>query len=384
MLKLNHLIVFVIVILIFSCNNKDAGNSINKVVELNIKTAELIEMEDIIENVRCIKLENISPAFFNDCWKIRLYDKYIYIYSLTDFAVYIFSKDGKYLNKLNTSSKGSLTMPVDILLNKSKNELWVINDRRTLNFYSLDGSKYLGNIELPFETTAISCYDDDKFLLYDGNFNAEIPGYIVLTKLIAGSKPVFFAKKNKEKKFISYIPPTLFTKTKHNIIYTLLPLNDTIYISNPDLDETFKPLYYLNFEDDFLNEEKWPVRGYTDKEYAEMMKSAKYIYSINSFYSANDKIFFKTKGKDSLYFMINTITNQLFTFNKLIDDLHTRTPATSIQGSLGNDIFFIFDAKYLINHYKQKGIKTSYPEIEKTVKNLSENDNKVIFICTVK
>jgi len=356
----------------------------NKVVELNVKTAESIEMKDIISNVRCVKLENNNNALFNDCWKIRLYNNYIYIYSLTDFAVYIFSDKGEYVNTLEAGCKGNLTMPIDIMINEKSSELWVINERNTIKRYSPDGKTYLGEIELPFQVSAIAYYSNEKFLLYDGNFNKEVKGYITLTGFEQKSQRYVYAIKNSDKKFNSYIPATLFTHASNNIIYTLLPNNDTIYLSDIKRGKNFKPLYYLNFGGDFLNESQWPDNGFNDREYAEMMNSGKYIYGINSFYSANNKIFFRTQGRYSKYFMINTKTHQLFNFNNLIDDLSTKTPATSIQGSAGNDIFFIFDSDYLISHYQKRGMKSEYPQIEELLKSLGKENHKVVFFCTVK
>ncbi|MFP4022929.1 MAG: 6-bladed beta-propeller [Thiohalospira sp.] len=356
----------------------------DELVKLNVKTAELIEMKDIISNVRCVKLENNNNALFNDCWKIRLHNNYIYIYSLTDFAVYIFSDKGEYVNTLEAGCKGNLTMPTDIMINKKSSELWVINERKTIKRYSPNGKIYLGELELPFQVSAIAYYSNEKFLLYDGNFNKEVEGYITLTGFGQKYQKNVYAKKSSDKNFNSYIPATLFTNTSSNIIYTLLPNNDTIYVSDIKREENFKPLYYLNFGGDFLDESKWPDDGFTDREYAEMMNSGKYIYGINSFYSANNKIFFRTQGRYSKYFMINTKTHQLFNFNNLIDDLSTKTSATSIQGSAGNDIFFIFNSDYLISHYQKRGMKSEYPQIEELLKSLGKDDHKVVFICTVK
>ena len=367
-----------------SCTKSSKTKQNSNLITIDMHKAKSIDINNIIKCIKCIKLENLPNATFRDCWKIRMYDKFIYIYSLSDFAVFIFSNQGKYITTLDSKCDGEITFPVDIFINKQENELWLINEKTTIKKYTLSGDKYLGDIELPYKTTAMSRYSKNEFLLYDGNCNKDISGYIGISTLLRDKEINFFATKNTPELYDGYILPSLFAPNNKGNIYTILPNNDTIFISKNKSNDYFSPLFYLDFHGDFLNDANWPKNGFSDKTYAEMMMSKKYIYNISSFYFAANKLFFKTQGKYSDYFMIDTKLNTIHKFDRLIDDLQTRTPATSIQGSSNNELYFIFDANHLISHYKNKKLKSKYSNINNLLGNLNKNDNKVIFICTLK
>lgn len=372
---------YILLLLNISCNQNEYKTE-GQLNNINLYDAKCIQFINIIEDIQLIKLENKKGAFFNDCWKIRMYKDYIYIYSLSDFGVYIFDKNGKFINRLVGYQSEHLTMPTEIEINKSQNELWIINDRRTVNRYDLQGKSLKGVIKLPFETASLINYSKNQYLLYDGNFNRNVPGYIGLTSLNANSNVQYFATKNQNLKFDSYIPATLFTKDNSDRIFTLLPHNDTIYISEPRKNLAFRPYIHLDFNGNLLNHSNWPEEGFTDKSYAKMIQSKKYVYNIHSFYYASSKLFFKTQGKQSKYFFIDIQSKQLYSFTQLVDNLNPKTPASSIQGSKGNRIFFIFEAKDLIDHYKNTS--SNYPKIVNFIKSLNKNDNKVILICSIK
>ena len=375
-------LLLLIVVCFASCAEKAPIET--TVTSLDIIDAQPIDFADIVEEVTCIPLDYSPESFFSDCWKIRCYQEYIYLYSLSDFAVYIFNTQGHFVKKIDAS--GKLATPSDIYINERRQELWVLDYRNYLNRYTLTG-ELIEHQELPFAAVTMEHYSHKEFLFYDGYFDRENSSLLFLSDVAtAKNKKGLIAKS--EKNIPPVIPATLFTRdTETDAIYMLLKLNDTIYISEPKSKTLMRPLYHLETKGTMLTEDSYPADGFTDREYAEFRKSNQHIVSVNSFYFASGKLFFKLEGKYAYYVMIDTRTNQVSKFGRLFDGLHTHTPATSIQGTTGNELLFLFNTSHLLAHYALHNTTSIYPSINQTLDELTQSnqtDGYVIIRAKIK
>ncbi len=377
----------IILFILSGCFLQDRSKKTINLESIEIYKAKEIHFQDLLKGVTCIELGKNTNTCISDSWKIDVYKNYIYIYSLTSLDILIFDKKGKYTNTIDAQSKGKVEYPVDLYINKKSQELWVIDKRSIIKRYSLSGEEYLGNIPLTYQTVAFEQLTDSIFIIYDGNFDKNIPWHIAITSVTKNSKTSFYIHKDNSKKTNCYIPATLFAADeKNSVIYTKLPLNDTIYISNYSNNLFLEPFLQLNFKGKYLDLNKWPKKGFTDRSYAEMLKSGKYITRISSFSFASSKLFFRTKkGEEKMYYALDIESKSIVKFKKLFDELETETPATSIQGSGENSLYFIFDAKSLLEHYKSTQKKSEFEVINKLLKRLNSTDNhSVLIVCTLK
>jgi hypothetical protein len=367
------------------CSNANLHDNKVAIASIDVNSAKPIDFDDMVDSLTCIKTESVPDAMFNDCWKIRIYNDNIYLYSLTDLSVQILNKSGKYIATINSQSEGKVMYPSDIIINKKEQELWIIDKMQIIKRYNLSGNRYIGSYNLPFKAVAIANFDNNSFLFFDGGFDKKSNKKIALYSPFQNSNPIFFANKNERKIINSKIPATLFADAQDGSTYTLLPKNDTIYYSASKSNGIlFKPRFHLDFNENYLTENQWPDEGFSDKAFAEIINSKKYIFNIRSFYYASNKIFFETQGKENLYYALDTKSNQIVKFDRLFDDIRTTTSATSIQGSSGKNLYFIFDADEILKHYQKRNLQSKYSAITRLLKDIKSENKNIIVICTLK
>ena len=142
-------IFFISLLFHFCCCNTNNEKHKNDFISLRMNTAVQIDFDEFVENVNCITLENLPDAYMTDCWKIIKYKDFFYLYSLSDFAVCIFDKEGKFIKRINGKGPGAVETPCDIFIDKNKDQLRIIESRRFIHKYSLEGS-FITKKELPF------------------------------------------------------------------------------------------------------------------------------------------------------------------------------------------------------------------------------------------
>ena len=82
----------------------------------------------------------------------------------------------------------------------------------------------------------------------------------------------------------------------------------------------------------------------------QIITQRQYIYSHYSFYEASDKLFFKLKGKQENFCMIDRKTNALYRFDRLFDNFQS-IHINPFIGSEGGKLYVLARESELMEHY---------------------------------
>ena len=154
------------------CCCSDSKQAKNRIASLNMNDASEINFDNLVEDVNCTIIESLPNAYMVDCWKIIKHEDFFYLYSLSDFAVCIFEKDGRFIKRIDGEGKGKIETPCDIYIDNTQEQLWIVESRHFINKYTLQGD-FITRVELPFYAVKITQTDNKSFLFYDGGFDRE-------------------------------------------------------------------------------------------------------------------------------------------------------------------------------------------------------------------
>lgn len=352
------------------------------VFSVEMVTPTLIDFNELVDEVSWIMLENNLNGYLRDCWKIIQHKDYYYLYSLTDFAVCIFDKNGKFIKRIDGSiGKGSIETPCDIFIDEKNDQLWILESRHFIYKYTLSG-EFINQEKLPFEAVKISSINDN-FLFYNGGFDKKYPYYIRLTTsdytTLQG-----FVKKPKNINEMN-IPVSLFTYDKNkNAVFALLPHNDTIYLGESSKGGYVSPFLHLNFGGDLLTFSDYPSQGFSDKEMAKIIVNKEKIHSITGFNFASGLLFMKSSGKDNSYRTIDIANRVGYKFNSILDNISALSVVTAIQGSTGTSLLISLPAKSLLDEYALHDNQTRYQSIKELLNTIEPTDNRVLIELVIK
>ncbi len=347
--------------LLYACSYPKEQTGSISVPTINMNDHTSLIFADWIEDISCVVL---SDNYYLENWKVLCYLNYIYVYSLSDFSVFVYTDTGKLLKKIDNRGKNKLVFPTDIYIDTLKNELLILDDHKYLNQYSLKG-EFIRRRILPFTAVSMCMPDETHFLFYDGRLETKSPFNILISLQDSLSIQKAVIYRDTKKHINGKIPHNTFTlEPKNKITYCLFPNNDTIYTYNPKIN-TVEAYCRLDFAGDLLVEEMFPAKGFSDQEFASLMQKKQYIFTINGFYQACGHLFFKLEGKRNHYCMLDLRTNKLSTFDSVFDGL-----CSDIVGGDGEQLYFTFRRKDLIEQYTEK--KPSYKCLAEL---LSKDDN---------
>lgn len=372
---------FFICCLFFSCG-KQVAKQESSILSVNVSDFQLIDPISLIDSVNCIPLETTSNSYFSDCWRIREYKDYYYIHSFSDFSVFIFRKSGQFIKRIDNRGKGKIQSPATLFVNTQKDELWILDERRFICRYSLQGD-FIDKQPLSFPAVDMIDLDNNRFLFYTNAFDQKQPHSFILSSADSLNEQARFQLTSKvTADHTASYHATLFTKGEtDNTLYTLLNANDTIYSYNR-LTKRLQPYMHLDFNNELLTADKYPKEGFSFSKMEELIENKAYIFSIHSFYWAADKLFFRLTGKQTQYGVLDLKKKKQYTFPILFDDLEPTTLGSSIVGSRGNTFFFVFDSGYLKEHYKER--KCSYKSIEQALKSVGDKNQQILFEVHIK
>lgn len=361
------------------CCCSDSKQAKNRIASLNMNDASEINFDNLVEDVNCTIIESLPNAYMVDCWKIIKHEDFFYLYSLSDFAVCIFEKDGRFIKRIDGEGKGKIETPCDIYIDNTQEQLWIVESRHFINKYTLQGD-FITRVELPFYAVKITQTDNKSFLFYDGGFDRESGFFVRQTSTNYITKKTFVEKKNQQHRSI---PVSLFTNDYSNkTAYSLLPHIDTIYISNKN--KTFIPYFHLNFNNNLLTFEVFPKNGFNDKEKAAIINQKKLIHDIRGFNYASGLLFMQLYGKDNSFRAVDLNTKAVYKFNSLIDGISIRSDATTIQGSTDSELLVSIPAKDFFNEYKRKNNQTRYESVKKILDNSKDVTNRIVLAIKIK
>ncbi len=361
------------------CGMNNEETSLN---EIDIRKANEIEFNDLVDDITSFSLDGDNPeGFFISCDKIIHYSNRIYIYSLSDFAVFIYSDSGQFIKRIDNRSTGKAETPTDILIEEDRNLLLVADSRNRLLYFTLDG-EFIEEKKLEKRTVSFVHLSGNRYLAYDGRFEKSFSNYISIYNQSTGEMENRFVRKLENKKLNKKYSSSLFSKNNaRGEIYVLPPYSSTIYISDTIDGTTFRPYLSINTGGDFLSEDKFPDKGFSEKEYADIMHSKKQIYSITDFKSTSDRIFFKLHGKDSNYYSVNLNNHEVSRFPFLYDGLESFS-STQIQGSSDECLIALYTKESVMKYVEKQ--PNANPQISECLKKADSNDKWILFFFKIK
>lgn len=361
------------------CGMNNEETSLN---EIDIRKANEIEFNDLVDDITSFSLDGDNPeGFFISCDKIIYYSNRIYIYSLSDFAVFIYSDSGQFIKRIDNRSKGKVETPTDILIDEDRNLLLIANSRSQLLYFTLNG-EFIEEKKLEKKAVSFVHLSGDRYLAYDGRMEKSFSNYISIYNQSTGEMENRFVRKLENKKLNEKYSSSLFSRNNaRGEIYVLPPYSSTIYISDTIDGTTFRPYLSINTGGDFLSEDKYPDKGFSFKEFADIMHSKKQIYSITDFKSTSNQIFFKLNGKDSHYYSVNLNNHEVSRFPFLYDGLESFS-STRIQGSSDKCLIALYTKESVMKYVDKQ--PNANPRISECLKKADSNDKWILFFFKIK
>ena len=355
-------------ILLFSCNRNEKKELVKTV---DMKSITEGKFDDYVDDIDCFPLKKSEYPFF-DCWKLITYKGYYYLYSLSDFMVQIYDEKGTFIKRIDSRGKGKIETPTDILINEENNQLWICDSRYKLNKYTLQGD-FIESVQFSVPFIKIISVDKQRFLVYE-SLLAENREHLFSLYTDGLNEIKSFVEKGKISRKSPSYPPSLFTKDLDGNVYVLLGEKQMIYKYK---DENLEPFISLNFQGDFLTEDKYPTQGFSDEQMSEIIKQNKYIYAIRNFGALSQKLFFKTIGKETMYYLIDCAELGGVKFRSLFDGYIPKM-TNPVAGSDGHYLYLVQKKKDLVNHYKDK--ECHYDAIKQIIHSDEQLDGVIIRI----
>lgn len=113
-----------------------------------------------------------SESVIGDVSKVVIGNERIYVLSLIDPRIFIFSLDGKYINSLKRGNgPGEVLFVSDF--EYRNNNLYVLDNYRSIKQYDSDGNYIAEKYKLDSPYFSFTQVDDDCLWLFDSNINGK-------------------------------------------------------------------------------------------------------------------------------------------------------------------------------------------------------------------
>ena len=147
-------------------------SSVTRIIIEDFNENSVLKFSDIYESVKFVKLETSENSLIGSVDKIiAIDDRYIIMdYSMANM-VFVFNKDGKFLNRIGSMGAGpeEYSSLNDVAYDKYNDEILVLGSKAILR-YKPDGT-FAGRTLLDWSVNSIFVVDKDACLLYLNNRN---------------------------------------------------------------------------------------------------------------------------------------------------------------------------------------------------------------------
>jgi hypothetical protein len=105
-MKINYSAIFLVLVLLISCNEQKVSENSIKGSLLKIEDPVMINIDDFINDYDTIRLEVSDEALIDGIFSMQIMNEKFYILNRKSTSVFIFATDGKYIGKNNNQGKG--------------------------------------------------------------------------------------------------------------------------------------------------------------------------------------------------------------------------------------------------------------------------------------
>ncbi len=346
--------------------------TVDPTIEKNINCSELFD------SITFLPLRKADEGVIGTIDKIEFSDSKLYLLDKKTSTIWIYTDDGKYLNKINKKGRGpgEYTAIMDFNLDR-KNRQIIVLDRtsKKLVFYDFNG-KFIRENRIDLMANAFAIAGDNSYWFFTkGNDLFTVDGSDSL------GYNLFFVKENKiEKKYFPYNEnfenlffndvftagangeDLIFRYAYHNQIYSL------------NNDGTLNDVYYIDFEKSNI-----PFEKYKEKPLEHLPTYAHPGYIAQS----KDYLFCNYSHDNKLKYIIYTRENKkVINWRRLENDFNNiniawKAPVKLIE----NKFYFIKDAFEIINDIQNSKSKNNIPP---ELFELNETSNPVIITAYLK
>ena len=355
MRKLFYLLLGLLVIA--GCSSRQ--NEYSDVETISIQVSDTTSNMSAFERFDFVKLEVTSESLLPDIAKVVTTDDRIYVLSMMDARIFIFSNSGKFINNLKRGQgPGEVIFVSD--MDVVGDNLFVLDNYRNVHKYDLDGN-YIEDVFSSEEPYFSFKYSDSGIMLFDPYINRKSSHMIRLVK--DGSKTDVLPKEEtlKDANFIHY--------NFFNGDYISWPLCDTIYQTK---DASITPRYAVRFDEkNFFDMKK--SQTFTFDEICEMNQDKTLCRWICDVAPYEGGLYFAYRyGKPYYVKYEEGIVN---VYTKLAEELPESINAS--VGNQGSEMIYACRADDLIA-YKEEMLSENKELNHDVYKSLGSDDNPVL------
>lgn len=199
-----------------ACHQQE--NTSVKVVEVDVNSADYRKEEAVFRDFDFVKLDTVSEALLSDVSKVLVGEDRIYVLPVMDPRVFVFDKEGKYVNSLKKGQgPGEVRFVYDMDLHDGN--LYVYDNYRTIRKFDKDG-KFLEDVYTQDAYNLQMKVEKEQILLFDPYFNARQEH---LLTVVGKDTTLHYFPKRKE------METSFFLNMFYDDGYISWPVSDTIY-----------------------------------------------------------------------------------------------------------------------------------------------------------
>ena len=337
-----------------------------KVVEVDVNSADYQKEEAVFKDFDFVKLDNVSEALLSDVSKVLVGEDRLYVLPMMDPRVFIFSKEGKYINSLKKGQgPGEIRFVYDMDLHDGN--LYVYDNYRTIRKFDKDGN-YLEDVYTQDAYNLLMKMEGDQILLFDPYFNARQEH---LLTVVGKDTTLHYFPKRKE------MESPFFLNMFYDNGYISWPVSDTIYHYNAEKMEPL-PEYVVRFRHPNIYE-VMQKETITPERFNEITMDDYHCKWVHNPVVYDGQLYFSFRY-DKLYYVKHE-EGKTKIYSTLIEGL----PALDVgaRGRAGNQMIYAYSMSQLMEHKEgmeeipDGKLRELYDQV------VDEEDNPILVFATL-
>lgn len=311
-----------------------------EVVKVDVNSSDYLKEEAVFKNFDFVKLETTPESLLSDVSKVMVGEDRLYVLPIMDPRVFIFSKEGKYINSLKKGNgPGEIRFVYDMDVHEGN--LYVYDNYRTIRKYDKDGN-YLEDVYTQDAYNLLMKMEQDQILLFDPYLNARQEH---LLTVVGKDTTLHYFPKLEEMK------SPFFLNMFYENGYISWPVSDTIYYYHAEKMQPL-PEYVVKFSHPNIYE-TMQKETITPERFDEITMDDYHCKWLHNPVVHNDQLFFSFRY-DKLYY-VKYKNGKTSIYSTLIEGL----PALDVgaRGRDGNRMIYAYSMPQLIENKEEKGEK---------------------------
>lgn len=355
--------------LISSCSNNDSSNVSVEEIKVDLKDCVNLGVSNAAFNsFDFVKLETVDESLIPDVAKVLVDNDRVYVLSLLDPRVFIFSSSGKYINSIKIGQgPGEVISITDMDIYNS--ELYVLDLYRTIRKYDKNGN-FIENVFKSEEPYFSFKYINNNLLLFDPYINKRSDYMLRVVNDVCDKTHLLKEETLKNANFVHY---NFWT---NGLISW--PLCDTIYNAKA-LPEVVKPQFAISFKERNFYKIKKDEK-YSNDDLCDMNQDNSLCRWIRDIYPYKITGLGFSFSYDKTYW-VKYHERKSVIYSKLLEGLPEVTRAS--VGCSGNQIIYDFNMDELLENkatamkYEDEQLRKLYNEI------ISDEENPVLVFVNI-